>query len=155
MHPFLRVTEVGLDGCQNDGRRKYVDIDACKVLVKQPAVDAFLSAAPPDHKTYTFLSKRSFRLPNFFSSHLNLTLSHSWRQSSPAKCRNRHPAHIINLNIQLGRERRETNCGYISALCNRQSLSTKAEDNYIAFLFSFLFIHSILLAFNINAFFDV
>jgi hypothetical protein len=25
-------------------------------------------------------------------------------------------------------------CGYISALCNRQSLSTKAEDNFIAFL---------------------
>jgi hypothetical protein len=133
VHSFLRVTEVGLDGCQNYGRRKYVDRDAWKFVVNQPAVDSLLSAALPRHKSYTFLHKRSFRPPNYFSRHLNPTLSHSRRQSSPAKFRNRYPAHIIHLNIQLGRARRETNRGYISARCNRESLSTKVEDNCIAF----------------------
>lgn len=61
---LLRVTEVGLDGCKNNGRRKYVDIDACKAVVNQPAVDSVFSAALPGHKPYIFLHKRSFRPPN-------------------------------------------------------------------------------------------
>jgi len=134
VHPFLRVTEVDLDGCQNDGRRKYVDINACNFVVNLPAVDSLLSAALPGHKTYIFLHKRSFRPLNHFSCHLNLTMSHSRRQPSPAKFRNRHPAHIMHLNIQPGLVRRETNGGYISALCNWESFSTKEEDNCIAFL---------------------
>jgi hypothetical protein len=84
VHSFLRVTEVGLDGCQNDGRRKYFDIDACKFVVNQPAINTLFSAALSGHETYNFLHKRSFPPPNHFSSHLNLTLSHSRRRSSPA-----------------------------------------------------------------------
>lgn len=121
--------------------RKYVDIDASKVAVNQPAVDSLLSANLPGHKRHTVLDKRSFLPLNHFSSHLNLILSHSRRQSSPAKFRNRHPAPIMHLNIQLGRERREKNRVYISALCNRELFSTKAENNCNDFLF-FLPIYS-------------
>lgn len=134
MHSFIRVTEVSLDGCQNDGRRKYVDIDACKFVVNQPAVGCLLSAALVGYKPYTFLHKRSFLPPNYFISHLKPNLSQSRRESSPAKFRNKHPAHIMYLNIQLGGARRETNRGCISALCNRESVSKKAEDNCTAFL---------------------
>ena len=134
MHSFLRVNEVGLDGCQNHGRKKYIDLDTCKIVVNQPSVDSLISAALPGHKFYTFLHKRSFRHPNIFSSYLNQTLSLSRKHSSPAKFRNRHLVHIGHLNIQVGRERRETNRDYISALCNRESWSTKTENNCIALL---------------------
>jgi hypothetical protein len=77
------------------------------------------------HASYT---SYSFRPPNHFSSHLNLT------PSSPTKFRNRNPAHIMHLNIQLGRERGETNRGYISALCNWDLLSIQDGANCIAFL---------------------
>jgi hypothetical protein len=125
LHYFLRVTKLVLEGCRNDGRRIYVDIDGCKVAVNQPAI--YRSSLWP-HTLHTSYTSDSFRPENHFSSHLNLT------PSSPTKFRNRHPAHIMHLNIQLRRERRETNRGYISALCNRELLSTQAEANCIAFL---------------------
>jgi len=119
-------------------KKKYVDIDVRKFVVSQPAVDSLLSATLPGHKCHTFLDKRSFRSPIHFSSHLNMILSHSRRQSSPAKFGNRHPAPITHLNIQLECEGRDKNRVYISALCNRESFSTKAEDNCNVFLFLML-----------------